>query len=55
MEQLSRTREDIAGVRNIPGALPVLGRAYLAEELRRIALTSGSLLALIIVLWLVLR
>jgi hypothetical protein len=39
----------------VPGQLPVFERAYLVGELRRIALTAGSLLAIIIVLAIVLR
>jgi hypothetical protein len=37
------------------GQLPVFERSYLVEELRRIATTAGSLLALIVILALVLR
>jgi hypothetical protein len=37
------------------GPLPVFERSYLVSELRRIALISGSLLALLVVLAIVLR
>jgi len=41
-------------LRSVPG-LPSFDRSYLTSELRQIALTAGSLLALIIVLAVVLR
>jgi hypothetical protein len=43
------------GTLRAAGQLPTFERAYLVDELRRIALTAGSLLALIIVLALTLR
>lgn len=39
----------------VAGQLPTFERAYLMEELRRITMTAGSLLILIVVLALVLR
>jgi len=54
LELINRSSEQ-AAVRVVPGQLPVFERAYLVGELRRIALTAGSLLAIIIVLAIVLR
>jgi hypothetical protein len=53
--ELLRSSREQASVRVVPGQLPTFERAYLVGELRRIALTAGSLLAVIIVLALVLR
>lgn len=39
----------------VPGQLPTFERGYLVDELRRITITAGSLLLLIIVLTLLLR
>jgi len=44
-----------AGTIRAAGQLPTFERAYLVEELRRIAMTAGGLLALIIVLTILLR
>jgi len=54
LEQLRASREQTA-VRVVPGQLPTYERAYLVGELRRIALTAGSLFALLIVLTILLR
>jgi len=43
------------GSARVAGQLPTFERAYLIEELRRISITAGSLLALIIVLTILLR
>jgi hypothetical protein len=43
------------GTLRAAGQLPTFERGYLVEELRRIAMTAGSLLALIVVLAVVLR
>jgi hypothetical protein len=43
------------GTLRAAGQLPTFERAYLVEELRRIAITAGGLLGLIIILALVLR
>ena len=43
------------GTLRAAGQLPTFERGYLLEELRRIAMTAGGLLALIIVLAVVLR
>src|SRR4051794_33369694 len=40
------------GVRVIPGQLPTYERAFLTDELKRIAITAGGLLAVVIILWL---
>jgi hypothetical protein len=53
--ELLRSSRDQATVRVVPGQLPTFERAYLVGELRRIALTAGALLAVIIVLAFVLR
>jgi hypothetical protein len=55
-----RRRAELRGgatgqVRLAPGQLPTYERAYLVNELQRIGIISGSLLAVIIVLALVLR
>jgi hypothetical protein len=47
-------REGYSG-RMIPGQLPTFERAYLIRELTQIAVISGSLLTLLIVLWIVMR
>ncbi|HLF79228.1 MAG TPA: hypothetical protein VJB57_17240, partial [Dehalococcoidia bacterium] len=54
LELVNRSREQVA-VRVIPGQLPTFERSYLINELRRIAVISTGLLALIIVLAVVLR
>jgi hypothetical protein len=55
-----RRRAELRGgaagqVRVTPGQLPTYERAYLVNELQRIGIISGSLLAVIIVLAIVLR
>lgn len=56
LEQLRRSSVgEHAGPRVIAGQLPTFERSYLVSELRRIAITSGLLLTLIIVLAFVLR
>lgn len=57
LETLRRGREPstTAGVRTVPGQLPVFERAYLIRELRQITITAGGLLAIIVVLTLLLR
>jgi hypothetical protein len=47
-------REGYSG-RTLPGQLPTFERAYLIRELTQIAVISGSLLLLLIVLWVVMR
>ena len=42
-------------VRSHPGELPTYERTYLVRELTQISIVAGSLLALIVVLWLVMR
>ena len=54
LEALTRTT-DATAVRTAPGQLPTFDRAYLVDELRRITITAGALLALIIVLTVILR
>jgi hypothetical protein len=54
LELVTRDREQTV-VRVIPGQLPTFERSYLISELRRIGMISGSLLALIIVLTVLLR
>ena len=53
--QTLRGSPETGGVRITPGQLPTYERSFLQEELRRIAMISGSLLALILVLFVVLR
>jgi hypothetical protein len=53
--QLRRGAAQASGARVTAGQLPTFPQGYLAEELRRIAVISGGLFALIIVLALVLR
>jgi hypothetical protein len=55
LEQLRRSGGDMCGVRIAAGQLPTYERSYLVSELRRIGITSGLLLTLIIVLAIVLR
>jgi hypothetical protein len=54
LEQLTSAREGGAP-RVTAGQLPLIDRAYLIDELRRIALISGSLLTFIVVLAIVFR
>ena len=54
LELLTRAREQTV-VRVIPGQLPTFERAYLVNELRRITMTAGVLLAIIILLAIILR
>lgn len=54
LELLTRAR-DQATVRVVPGQLPTFERAYLVNELRRITITAGSLLAIIVLLAILLR
>jgi hypothetical protein len=53
--QTLRGNPDTRAVRITPGQLPTYERSFLQEELRRIAMISGSLLAFILVLTIVLR
>jgi hypothetical protein len=53
--QLRRAGSEATGARVLAGQLPTFERGYLADELRRIALTAGSLFALIIVLAIIMR
>jgi hypothetical protein len=55
LELVQRRQVDSAPIRTVPGQLPVLGRAYLAAELRGIAVISTSLLAVIVALTFILR
>jgi hypothetical protein len=50
-----RAPQEAVFARNVPGQLPTFERAYIVRELRQIAFTSGSLLALIVALTLILR
>jgi len=54
LEQL-RGVDTAGGVRVIPGQLPTFERRYLVRELRQISVISGSLLAVIIALTIILR
>jgi hypothetical protein len=54
LELINRSTEQ-AAIRVVPGQLPIIEHAYLITELRRIAMTAGSLLAIIIVLAILLR
>lgn len=51
---LTRSR-DTVGRLHQTGQLPTFDRVYLKRELTQIAVLSGGLLALILVLWLVMR
>jgi hypothetical protein len=55
LEMLRGSANRDLGVRVAPGQLPTYERGYLMEELRRISLISGGLLALVLVLTVVLR
>jgi hypothetical protein len=54
LEAATRSREGYVG-RTVAGQLPTFERAYLVRELTQIAVISGSLLLLLIVLWVVMR
>ena len=54
----SRTASHVApraGTVRAAGQLPTFERTYLVDELRRIAMTSGALLAVIVVLKILIR
>jgi hypothetical protein len=53
--QMVRGTGEQTGLRITPGQLPTYERSFLQEELRRITLISGGLLALILVLTILLR
>jgi hypothetical protein len=53
--QMLRGNPETGAVRITPGQLPTYERSFLQEELRRIAMISGLLLAVIIVLTVLLR
>ena len=53
--QMLRGNPETGAVRITPGQLPTYERSFLQEELRRIAMISGTLLALILVLTVLLR
>ena len=53
--ELLRGGPETASVRVIPGQLPTYERGFLTDELRRIAITAGGLLLLVIILAVVLR
>ena len=53
--QTLRGNPDTGAVRITPGQLPTYERSFLQEELRRIAMISGGLLAVILVLAVLLR
>jgi hypothetical protein len=55
LEMLRGSANRELAVRVAPGQLPTYERGYLMEELRRISLISGGLLALVLVLTLLLR
>ena len=55
LEMLRGSANRDLGVRTAPGQLPTYERSYLMEELRRISLISGGLLALVLVLTVLLR
>ncbi len=50
----SRSSDSYSG-RSVPGQLPTFERSYLVRELTQIGVISGALLALLIVLWVVMR
>jgi hypothetical protein len=51
---VQQTREGFT-MRSHPGELPTYERTYLVRELTQITIVATSLLALIIVLWVVMR
>jgi hypothetical protein len=53
--QTLRGSPDAGAVRITPGQLPTYERSFLQEELRRIAMISGGLLAFILILTILLR
>jgi hypothetical protein len=53
--QMLRGNPDAGAVRITPGQLPTYERSFLQEELRRITMISGALLAVILVLTVLLR
>jgi hypothetical protein len=53
--QMLRGNPEHTAVRVSPGQLPTYERGYLMEELRRISLISGALLAVVLVLTVLLR
>ena len=53
--QTLRGNPETGAVRITPGQLPTYERSFLQEELRRIAMISGGLLAVILVLTVLLR
>lgn len=54
LQAATRVRESY-GSRAATGQLPTFERAYLVRELTQIAVISGALLALLLVLWVVMR
>ena len=54
MAAATRSRETYSG-RQVPGQLPTFERSYLVRELRQITLISGSLLLVLILLWVLMR
>jgi hypothetical protein len=54
LRAVQQAREGFAP-RSHPGELPTYERTFLVRELTQISIVAGSLLALIIVLWLVMR
>jgi hypothetical protein len=55
LEMLRGSANRELAVRVAPGQLPTYERGYLMEELRRISLISGALLAVVLVLTVLLR
>jgi hypothetical protein len=55
LEMLRGSANRDLGTRVAPGQLPTYERGYLMEELRRISLISGGLLAVVLVLTVLLR
>ena len=53
--EMLRGNRDASGPRLSPGQLPTYARSYLAEEMRRITMISGALLAVIVLLTVLLR
>ena len=53
--ELLRQNREGTSVRVVPGQLPTYERAFLTDELRRIAITAGGLLIFIIALYIILR
>ena len=55
LEEVTRAHEGVILRTHHAGELPTFERSYLVRELTQIAITSGLMLAIIIVLWLLMR